>query len=131
VRIATANVQPYYAVPSQYLAIDEFPTTRNGKVDKRALVGMAESGGLERLSVRNGGVPFSPNLPGTPNSIIQQPSFKWATPSKVSPPSPDLSMSNPNSTEAQCAAEQGQGQEGPGSPYGLDDVPRMVCVDIV
>jgi len=136
VRSATAKVQPYYAVPSQYLAIDEFPTTRNGKVDKRALVGLAESEsckGLERLSVRNGGVPFSPNLPGTPSTIVEQPSFQWATPGKVCPPSPDpLSLSSP---DIHCPAQQGQSHDaregGPGSPYGLDDVPRMICVDVV
>ncbi|KAF7306480.1 Nonribosomal peptide synthetase 12 [Mycena indigotica] len=38
VRDATAAVQPYHAVPTQYLALDEFPMTKNGKVDKRALV---------------------------------------------------------------------------------------------
>ncbi|KAK7046888.1 Nonribosomal peptide synthetase 12 [Favolaschia claudopus] len=42
VRDATAAVQPYHAVPTQYLAIDEFPMTKNGKVDKRALVVYAE-----------------------------------------------------------------------------------------
>ncbi|KAF8508109.1 putative nonribosomal peptide synthetase [Hysterangium stoloniferum] len=38
VRAATAKIQPYYAVPSQYLSLDEFPMTRNGKIDKRALM---------------------------------------------------------------------------------------------
>ncbi|KAF7348531.1 Nonribosomal peptide synthetase 12 [Mycena venus] len=42
VRDATATVQPYHAVPTQYLAIDDFPMTKNGKVDKRALVVYAE-----------------------------------------------------------------------------------------
>jgi acyl-coenzyme A synthetase/AMP-(fatty) acid ligase len=42
VRDATAKIQAYHAVPTQYLAIDEFPTTKNGKVDKRALVVFAE-----------------------------------------------------------------------------------------
>jgi len=42
VRDATAAVQPYHAVPTQYLAIDDFPMTKNGKVDKRALVVYAE-----------------------------------------------------------------------------------------
>jgi len=42
VRDATAATQPYHAVPTQYLAIDEFPMTKNGKVDKRALVVFAE-----------------------------------------------------------------------------------------
>ncbi|KAJ7033155.1 putative nonribosomal peptide synthetase [Mycena alexandri] len=42
VRNATAAIQPYHAVPTQYLAIDNFPMTKNGKVDKRALVVYAE-----------------------------------------------------------------------------------------
>ena len=143
VRSATAKVQPYYAVPSQYLAVDEFPTTRNGKVDKRALAGLAESEsseGLKRLSVRNGGVPFNPNLPGTPNSINEQPSFKWGKPGTGPPPSPDpLSLSSDQDIkdmalkETACTTDQGQiaREEGPGSFVVLDDVPRMVCVDAV
>nr|GAT46057.1 nonribosomal peptide synthetase 12 [Mycena chlorophos] len=47
VRDATAQVQPYHAVPTQYLALDEFPMTKNGKVDKRALVVYAQEGGKE------------------------------------------------------------------------------------
>ncbi|KAJ6532708.1 putative nonribosomal peptide synthetase [Mycena vulgaris] len=53
VRDATAAVQPYHAVPTQYLAIDDFPMTKNGKVDKRALVVYAEGQfceGAKRLS---------------------------------------------------------------------------------
>ncbi|KAJ7699488.1 putative nonribosomal peptide synthetase [Mycena metata] len=42
VRDATAAIQPYHAVPTQYLAVDAFPVTKNGKVDKRALVVYAE-----------------------------------------------------------------------------------------
>ncbi|KAJ7723373.1 putative nonribosomal peptide synthetase [Mycena metata] len=42
VRNATAAIQPYHAVPTQYLAVDAFPMTKNGKVDKRALVVYAE-----------------------------------------------------------------------------------------
>jgi len=47
VKEATAAVQPYYAVPTQYVALAEFPQTKNGKVDKRALSALAEelSGG--------------------------------------------------------------------------------------
>ncbi|KAF7320141.1 Nonribosomal peptide synthetase 12 [Mycena kentingensis (nom. inval.)] len=42
VRDATAAVQPNHAVPTQYLALDDFPMTKNGKVDKRALVVYAQ-----------------------------------------------------------------------------------------
>lgn len=57
VRAATARSQPYYAVPSQYLALDAFPLTKNGKVDKRRIKEMAlqaknrEPGSPGRLDV--------------------------------------------------------------------------------
>ncbi|KAF5376543.1 hypothetical protein D9757_008307 [Collybiopsis confluens] len=37
VREAVAKIQPNYAIPSHFFALDDFPNTRNGKVDKRAL----------------------------------------------------------------------------------------------
>ncbi|KAG8846686.1 hypothetical protein FRB96_001922 [Tulasnella sp. 330] len=42
VRAAVAKIQPYYANPSQYLTMDEFPKTSNGKTDKRALRALIE-----------------------------------------------------------------------------------------
>ncbi|KAH7107851.1 acetyl-CoA synthetase-like protein [Auriculariales sp. MPI-PUGE-AT-0066] len=42
VKVATAQVQPYYAVPARYMSLPEFPQTSNGKVDKRALRRLAE-----------------------------------------------------------------------------------------
>jgi len=42
VKVATAQVQPYYAVPTRYMGLGEFPQTTNGKVDKRALRRLAE-----------------------------------------------------------------------------------------
>ncbi|KAJ7071350.1 putative nonribosomal peptide synthetase [Mycena amicta] len=50
VRDATAAVQPYHAVPTQYLALDQFPMTKNGKVDKRALVVYALDGKNENTA---------------------------------------------------------------------------------
>ncbi|KAF9011777.1 hypothetical protein BDQ17DRAFT_1396862 [Cyathus striatus] len=52
-RNAVAKVQPYYAVPTQFRALDEFPVTSNGKVDKRALRRLAE-GDREVMKFRNG-----------------------------------------------------------------------------
>jgi len=52
VKAATAKEQPYYAVPSKYIALPEFPHTSNGKIDKRALRALAEeklSSGSARL----------------------------------------------------------------------------------
>ncbi|KAF8062292.1 putative nonribosomal peptide synthetase [Lyophyllum atratum] len=44
VRAATAISQPSYAVPAlaHFLALDEFPMTRNGKIDKRELHAIVE-----------------------------------------------------------------------------------------
>ncbi|KAL0961153.1 hypothetical protein HGRIS_006125 [Hohenbuehelia grisea] len=37
VRAAAAKIQPYYAVPTQFIKLDNFPQTPNNKVDKRLL----------------------------------------------------------------------------------------------
>lgn len=37
----TREVMSHYAVPERWMIMDEFPTTRNGKVDKRVLIGLA------------------------------------------------------------------------------------------
>jgi hypothetical protein len=91
VRAAAARSQPYYAVPSQFLALPEFPMTKNGKVDKAALRDLAArpappadapapvrartssdllavplDPAMQRFSVANGGVPYHSSLPGTP-----------------------------------------------------------------
>ncbi|KDR70714.1 hypothetical protein GALMADRAFT_76000 [Galerina marginata CBS 339.88] len=39
------RIQPSYAVPSHYYALNDFPLTSNGKVDKRALRALAERNG--------------------------------------------------------------------------------------
>lgn len=51
IREAVAKIQPHYAVPAHYMALEEFPTTRNGKVDKRALSALAEGGMTTSMSV--------------------------------------------------------------------------------
>ncbi|KAI0770264.1 nonribosomal peptide synthetase 12 [Fomes fomentarius] len=38
---AASLVQPYYAVPTQYITLNDFPYTSNGKIDKRTLRQMA------------------------------------------------------------------------------------------
>jgi hypothetical protein len=40
-RRAVAEALPYYCVPAFVLAMDEFPITSRGKVDKRALLALA------------------------------------------------------------------------------------------
>lgn len=37
VSTAASLIQPYYAVPTQYITMSDFPYTSNGKIDKRAL----------------------------------------------------------------------------------------------
>ncbi|KAJ7175866.1 nonribosomal peptide synthetase 12 [Mycena filopes] len=37
VKLVTAKIQPYYAVPTHIMALDSFPRTGNDKTDKRAL----------------------------------------------------------------------------------------------
>jgi amino acid adenylation domain-containing protein len=136
---ATAKVQPYYAVPSQYLAVNDFPTTKNGKVDKRALIDIAQSDntpGQKRLSVRNGGIPFSPTLPGTPSSILEPQSYKWGRPGAESPSSSDtLSVSSRydnNSKDTQYSSEQEDNdtEDAPVTHYVHEDVPRIICVEV-
>ncbi|PPQ69605.1 hypothetical protein CVT24_001361 [Panaeolus cyanescens] len=41
VKAAAAKVQPYYAVPTRYLQLDDFPHTSNGKTDRRVLEKLA------------------------------------------------------------------------------------------
>ncbi|KAJ4488225.1 putative nonribosomal peptide synthetase [Lentinula aciculospora] len=46
VRETVSKIQPYYAVPTHFLALNIFPATRNGKIDKRALRSIALSSTL-------------------------------------------------------------------------------------
>jgi non-ribosomal peptide synthetase component E (peptide arylation enzyme) len=41
-RQAVESKLPYYCVPAMVIAMDEFPVTSRGKVDKRALMRLAE-----------------------------------------------------------------------------------------
>ncbi|OCH91225.1 nonribosomal peptide synthetase 12 [Obba rivulosa] len=49
VKTATAAVQPYYAVPTRYITMADFPYTSNGKIDKRALRELALKQNAEPL----------------------------------------------------------------------------------
>ncbi|OBZ74984.1 hypothetical protein A0H81_05419 [Grifola frondosa] len=49
VMAAASLVQPYYAVPMCFIAMDEFPHRSNGKIDKRALRQMA----LDKIDAEN------------------------------------------------------------------------------
>ncbi|KAH6906423.1 nonribosomal peptide synthetase 12 [Coprinopsis sp. MPI-PUGE-AT-0042] len=49
VKAAASKVQPYYAVPSKYLTMNEFPETANGKTDKNILRQMALNSKVEKV----------------------------------------------------------------------------------
>ncbi|TFK64625.1 nonribosomal peptide synthetase 12 [Pluteus cervinus] len=59
---AISKIQPYYAVPSQWLGLDDFPKTGNGKTDKRALQKIA----LDQLASCSSDSDSSTSGPATP-----------------------------------------------------------------
>lgn len=148
VRNATAKVQPYYAVPRQYLAMDDFPITRNGKIDKRSLAGLAEGdsyegGVVKRFSARdrivhhNRGSNGGCTLNGSSSSSInngQQPSFKLVETPSSSPLSPEaIPRSSTTSLEGVVRPvdqKQMAREDGPES-FVLNEVPRVIYVDAV
>jgi hypothetical protein len=138
VRGAVAKSQPYYAVPSQYLALDDFPMTRNGKVDKRELFALTQDdsgkcSSSKRLSVRNGGVPFSPSLPGTPTTIMEQPPVEWTTIPLAGPslgPVARMVQADPAAFLWETGGGEKGRTEGGGVPFVLEGVPKMVRVEL-
>ncbi|KAG8875677.1 hypothetical protein FRB97_004812 [Tulasnella sp. 331] len=51
VKVAVARIQPYYANPSRYITMAEFPKTANGKTDKRALRALVEHPPVPALDI--------------------------------------------------------------------------------
>lgn len=80
VRADTARMQPYYAVPTRYLAIDQLPHTSNGKVDKRALKTMAEEQLAEELLVEVGTASPTPSADSWLSSSPSTPSLEYSMP---------------------------------------------------
>ncbi|KAJ3019312.1 hypothetical protein HKX48_002208 [Thoreauomyces humboldtii] len=50
-RTTVAKILPRYMVPGRFLAIDELPSTLNGKVDERKLAELAEGAGVEDVAI--------------------------------------------------------------------------------
>jgi hypothetical protein len=104
VRAAAARSQPYYAVPSQYLALPSFPHTKNGKVDKRALRELAECP-----------PPATPATPGAPPPPVVLPAVlpSAPTPSKSAFPVLPSPPQSPMFPAYSMHAAQSQPQSAP------------------
>ncbi|KAL0573472.1 hypothetical protein V5O48_008480 [Marasmius crinis-equi] len=101
VKRSTSEIQPYYAVPTQYVALDDFPMTRNGKIDKRALSAIAQ----EIMGMSSPVLP--PTVPTSVAATAADSSEDSSTPSSDFLPTP-----RDDSDESQFAFDNdGQGQE--------------------
>ncbi|KAG5640248.1 hypothetical protein DXG03_009675 [Asterophora parasitica] len=73
VKAATSKVQPHYAVPTKFIAVDDFPKTANGKSDKRVLEQLAR----DSLKAPGASDPVPPPAPvvvqATPQAISETP----------------------------------------------------------
>ncbi|KAF8151294.1 putative nonribosomal peptide synthetase [Crassisporium funariophilum] len=77
-RGAIAQTQPSYAVPKHFYAMEDFPLTRNGKVDKRALRSLVE--GKKGCNSRPAIHHFSSwSSTDSPFTHISDKSFYWPT----------------------------------------------------
>lgn len=74
-RAAVAQIQPSYAVPKHYYALDDFPLTSNGKVDKRILRSLAESLGRSSKPVIHHYPSWSPDTSSASSPIALSPSL--------------------------------------------------------
>ncbi|GJJ13343.1 hypothetical protein Clacol_007595 [Clathrus columnatus] len=85
VKASASQIQPYYAVPTKYITMQEFPHTSNGKIDKRALRAMAEKQIGEKSLEKS---PLSPKPPSEVIIIettpIKTPDYTF-TPYKIPP----------------------------------------------
>ncbi|THV07841.1 acetyl-CoA synthetase-like protein [Dendrothele bispora CBS 962.96] len=111
-RSAVAEIQPSYAVPNHYLAFDDFPMTKNGKVDKRALATLAQEqkGVLKRSRegqpVLSSPSP-SPSLSSSPRESSPSPAPSLTSESdSLSTPSLSDFLATPGSDDSQFTWEQ-------------------------
>lgn len=80
-----ASIQPYYAVPARFIALDEFPKTANGKIDKRALRSLAQGQFSDSGSVTSAGVSEKASSSGSSTAA--------SSPPRTPPYRPDTSSS--------------------------------------
>ncbi|KAJ7587442.1 hypothetical protein C8J56DRAFT_890368 [Mycena floridula] len=87
VRAQVQKTQPYYAVPTRYIALDEWPTTANGKADKRVLRKLVEEM-LSESPVASPTRPISSRMASFPSSSTPSRQSTLSSPS-ASPPKPE------------------------------------------
>ncbi|CAA7261580.1 unnamed protein product [Cyclocybe aegerita] len=77
IQSAAAKIQPYYAVPTKLLHMDEFPHTPNGKTDRRALEKMARDQlNADKISERTTVSDSIASTQVTPPAPVYQPESK-------------------------------------------------------
>lgn len=92
-----AKSQPYYAVPNHFMAMDDFPHTSNGKVDKRFLRALAAGERREGVEVIKCTYtsPTSPSPPTATTPALKVTEARWTPPMTPSEPSPSESSPAP------------------------------------
>ncbi|KAJ6613276.1 nonribosomal peptide synthetase 12 [Mycena sp. CBHHK59/15] len=94
IKITTAKIQPYYAVPSHFLAMDIFPRTGNDKTDKRVLRQIAMESKKQEAVASSVEKPLEPLVTfRIANSAARQPETNSSSTSS-------LTISPPNAAKA-------------------------------